>query len=1077
MSDAGHDGSARHARERAELETAILALEAQRAVLGDAVVDTSITSLRARLKSLSAQDATGSAALPPGRRSEVSRSEVSPDPTSGPPNAQRSVEGGRRRRQVTVLFADVVGFTALSEHLDVEDVSDAMNTLWSRLDQQVLDHGGRVDKHIGDALMAVWGTESGREDDAEQAVRCALAMQTHLHDFADRVAVLSPQAPRPSLRIGINTGPVLVTPVGLTGERTTMGDAVNTASRIESFAAPGEVLIGRDTYRLVRGVFTVREREPVPVKGKTLPLTTYAVQALRPRAFRLRTRGLEGVETRMVGRAEQLAQLCRATDASRETGRLQVRVVEGEAGVGKSRLHDEYRDWLELHGPVRYFLAAASEQMRTSPYGLLRDLLAFRFEVNEDDRPEVARSKLLDGVADIVGPDRDEDGAIVLGHLVGWGFDDSPVIQSLGQEATRRRSRAVEALQALLVGAARHHPVVMVLEDLHWADEASLALISPLVASQPEAPITLVALSRPDLLRDRPGLLDGPTTARIRLELLSSAEVRAMVTELLHLVDEVPERLLALVEDRSGGNPFFAEEIVAMLIDARAVIPGPTRWAVDATRLDEVRVPLTVTEVVTSRMDRLGTLERACLEAAAVLGPDCWDRAIAALLEQGLEPVRRACTVLEERELLLAQPTSSIPDATEFAFRHAITREVAYDAMLRTRRSHLHRAAARWIEGHLLGRGRGARRTIAVHHELGGEDTLAGHWYARAGEEQETRSALTEAFGSYQRAIELAEGLDRQKALVGAGRVAAVLGRLTDASAHLGAAVALGRQLGDDQALLAALAEQGRIALLIRGELTAAWADEGLAVLPQVQDPLTRVKFLRQLGTIGIVSGDHDTASGRLEEALAIARPAGLGVEVATLANNLAHVRTEQGRFEDAIELAEECRRNAEAVGNLRLQMGAVAHLGFAELRRGDPGAALAHFETAQELNHRGGDREQLTVVGVYLGLCRMELGEFDGARTEMLTALRISLEHDAVAETVRAVTGLARLAGRIGDRDHALRLAALAAGHPACSWEARQSLSELLEGPDEPPATDPEAFRRVVEDLLSNATATRGDA
>ncbi|MCA1782033.1 MAG: AAA family ATPase [Intrasporangiaceae bacterium] len=1039
-------------------------------MLGDAVVDTSLESLRARLEPLLTDDTPAHAQLstdgPPA---------PPPDASSGPPLTQRTVDGGRRRRQVTVLFADVVGFTALSEHLDVEDVSDAMNALWSHLDQEVLDHGGRVDKHIGDALMAVWGTQLGREDDAEQAVRCALAMQTHLQDFADRAADLAPQTVRPRLRIGINTGPVLVTPVGLAGETTAMGDAVNTASRIESAAAPGEVLIGRDTYRLVRGVFTVREREEVRVKGKQEPLATYVVEALRPRAFRLRTRGLEGVETRMVGRTEQLAELLRATETSRDQGALQVRVVEGEAGVGKSRLHDEYRDWLELHGPVRYFLAAGSEQMRTSPYGLLRDLLAFRFEVNDDDSPEVARAKLLDGVADIVGPDRDEDGAMVLGHLAGWGFDTSPVIQGLGQDATRLRARAAEALQALLIGAASHHPVVMVVEDLHWADDASLELLARFVAAQPAAPITLVALSRPDLLQERPGLLDGPTTVRLRLELLGGAEIRALVTELLRLVDEVPERLLTLVESRSGGNPYFAEEIVAMLIEARAVVTGPTRWVVDETRFDEVRVPLTVTEVVTSRMDRLGSLERGCLEAAAVLGLDCWDTTIAALLEEDLGPVDRACTVLEERELLLAQPTSSIPDATEFAFRHAITREVAYDAMLRARRSQLHRSAARWIEQHLVGRGRGAERTVAVHYELGGEATLAGRWFRRAGEQQETRSALTEALGSYERAIELGAGLDRQRALVGAGRVAVVLGRPADASTHLAAAVVLGRQLGDDRALLAALAEQGRIALLIRGERDATWVNEGLAVLPRVDDALTRVRFLRQLGTIGIVAGDHDEASARLEEALAIARPAGLSVEVATLANNLAHVRTEQGRYDDAIELADECRRVAETVGNLRLQMGAVAHLGFAELRRGNHDVALVHFETAQEHNRRGGDREQLATVGVYLALCRTELGDHDLAHAELLTALRISLEYEVVAETVRAVAGLARLAQRTGDPDRARELAALVVGHPACSWEARHSLAELLEGVGEPSVTDPATFRRVIDELLPDTTTDRG--
>jgi tetratricopeptide (TPR) repeat protein len=301
-----------------------------------------------------------------------------------------------------------------------------------------------------------------------------------------------------------------------------------------------------------------------------------------------------------------------------------------------------------------------------------------------------------------------------------------------------------------------------------------------------------------------------------------------------------------------------------------------------------------------------------------------------------------------------------------------------------------------------------------VHHELGGEDTLAGRWYRRAGEEQETRSALT---------------------------------------------------------------EQGRIALLIRGELDATWEEERLALLPQVDDPLTRVRFLRQLGTVGIVSGDHGLASARLEEALAVGRPAGLAFEVATLANNLAHVRTEQGRFDEAIELAEECRSVAEQVGSARLQMGAVAHLGFAELRRGNPAAALAYFEAAQEHNHRGGDREKLATVDVYLGLCHLELGAYDRAHTERRTALRLSLDHEVVSETVRAVAGLALLAERTGDPDRGRRLAGLAAGHPACSWEARHSLAELLDLDAEPSAHDPEVFRRVVGELLSEITTDGGAA
>jgi class 3 adenylate cyclase len=253
-----------------QLEQAIAALEGQRGILGDAVVDAALAPMREKLAALQAQ----------------------------------AVPSEQQRKQVTVLFADVSGFTAMSETLDAEEVTEIMNALWARLDAAITAQGGQIDKHIGDAVMALWGVESAREDDPERAIRAALAMQAEIRNFVETQQLASRQ-----MRIGLNTGPVLLGEVGTTHEFTAMGDAVNLASRLEHAAPVGGVLISHATYRQVRGVFDVQAQAPLAVKGKAAPVQTYVVLQAKPRAFRMGTRGVEGIETHMVGRDAELLTL------------------------------------------------------------------------------------------------------------------------------------------------------------------------------------------------------------------------------------------------------------------------------------------------------------------------------------------------------------------------------------------------------------------------------------------------------------------------------------------------------------------------------------------------------------------------------------------------------------------------------------------------------------------------------------------------------------------------------------------------------------------------------------------------
>src|SRR5574341_1471357 len=349
---------------------AIESLEAQRPALGD-VVDAALAPLHEALAAVEAH--RGESAI--------------------------------QRKLVTVLFADVVGFTALIEDMDPEIVTTTMNALWSRLDGAILAEGGTIDKHIGDAIMALFGAPTAREEDPEHAIRAALAMQEQLRAFVEDEAVTSLGRFRNlAMRIGVHTGLVLVGPVGTTQEYTALGDTVNTASRIQSAAQPGKVLISHSTHRHVRGIFDVTPQEPLVVKGKSEPLHVFTVERVRPRSFRVTNRGVVGIETPTIGRDNELARLRKVWKAAHNSAK--VVTVVAEAGTGKSRLLFEFTNWLGDQ-PERYqiYKGRSSEGMERLPYSLLRDLFAFQFDIHEGDTASVAREKLENGITQIVGPD------------------------------------------------------------------------------------------------------------------------------------------------------------------------------------------------------------------------------------------------------------------------------------------------------------------------------------------------------------------------------------------------------------------------------------------------------------------------------------------------------------------------------------------------------------------------------------------------------------------------------------------------------------------------------------------------
>ncbi|WP_374686510.1 adenylate/guanylate cyclase domain-containing protein, partial [Promineifilum sp.] len=424
--------------EIAQLQAGIAALEAQRAALGDAVVEAILGPIREKLAALEA----------------------------------RQAHAEQQRKLATVLFMDIAGHTALVRDLDPEENMALIDAALTRLAEPVGRHGGHIARYQGDGFKAVFGLPTAHENDPENAVRAALDIQTIARSVADQwVAERGVEGFR--VRVGIDTG--LVFAGGLTeGKDTVKGMPVNLAGRLESAAEPGTILISHNTYRHIRGVFDVRPHERITAKGIEEPVQTYVVLRAKPRAFRLATRGVEGIETRMVGREAELLALQTAYADALETSETRVVTILGEAGVGKSRLLYEFDNWLELRPEtIWYFKGRGTPNLQNVPHSLFRDLFAFRFQILDSDSAAVALEKFRVGMAGILEPAQ----ADVVGHWLGFDFSASEAVQGLlgGAEfGAVARSHLTRYFRA----RAATGPLVILLEDLHWADEQSLDLVT-----------------------------------------------------------------------------------------------------------------------------------------------------------------------------------------------------------------------------------------------------------------------------------------------------------------------------------------------------------------------------------------------------------------------------------------------------------------------------------------------------------------------------------------------------------------------------------------------------------------------
>jgi class 3 adenylate cyclase/tetratricopeptide (TPR) repeat protein len=1012
--------------EREQLEQTIAHLESQRATLGDAVVDVSIAALLAKLATL--------------------------DPV--PPSEQRKL--------VTILFADVSGFTPMSEMLDAEEVGEMMNTLWQRIDAAIVEHGGRIDKHLGDAVMALWGVDRACESDPERAIRAALAMQAALAEF---------KAGHPiKMRIGLSTGPVLLGTVGTTGEFSVIGEAVNLAQRLEEAAPTGGVLISTDTYRHVRGVFDVLEQGPLAVKGKVEPLPTYVVQRAKPRAFRLGQRGVQGVETRMIGREAELAALQDALNSAVADRQTTLVTVLGEAGVGKSRLLYQFDDWLELRpDKVWQFRGRCTQQRQGVANGLLRDLFAFRFGIAESDPIELVRSKLEAGVARFL-PEEGETKARYLGAWLGYDYWHSPHVAALRGDAEQLYNRASLYLGQFFEALTTDAPAVILLEDLHWADGGSLNALVDLCQRRPGLPLFILCLARPGLLVRRPGWGSDPLAARyeqVDLAPLPERAARALVFEILQRTTQVPPILVELLVSRAEGNPYYLEEMVQMLIDQGVICTGEERWQVDLDKLAEWQVPATLTAVLQARLDRLTPPQKETLQQAAVVGRVFWDTVLAEL--GAIAEVRLA--ELVGRDLVLPQLQSAFAGAAEYSFKHALLRDVTYETVLKRVRRVYHRRVAAWLSAAAEANGRTDEYApiIGGHYEAAGETAIAAEWYGQAGKgaaaqfdqevalnwlgraldltSVEEQAARYELLMARERVYHLAGERGKQAADLAALaelagvvseaanapplwavqvliRQAAYAGALSDYPAAITAAseaLARAEALGDGKLVASALVRLGD-ALWRQGEYAAARAryTDGQTQAAAAGAQADLADSLKGLGIVAYEQGEYTRARAHYEAALAILRHIGDRRRESACLGNLGLVAADQGDYAGAREYHEASLAIYREIGYRRGESICLNNLGVAARDQGDYAGARGHHEASLGIYREIGYRRGESICLLNLGVVARNQGDHVAARGYYAASLEIAREVGYRSGEALVLHDLGALARAEGDLDGA---------------------------------------------------------
>jgi class 3 adenylate cyclase/tetratricopeptide (TPR) repeat protein len=965
--------------------------------------------------------------------------------------------GREVRKTVTVVFCDVTGSTALGERLDPESLRDVQARYFEAMRAAIERHGGTVEKYAGDAVMAVFGIPQLHEDDALRAARAAA-------DMREALAALNKELERDrgvtiQVRIGVNTGEV-VAGASATGPAIVTGDAVNVAARLEQHAGPGEILLGEPTYRLVREAVEAEPVEPLELKGKAerVPawrlLDVHDVVSPVPRRF----------DSPMVGRERQLAQLRQAFDAAEGDAACQLFTVLGPAGVGKSRLIQEFVTGLAGRAEIL--------RGRCLPYG--EGITYF---------PVVEAIKQAAGLADFDLPDVVE--AKVCSVLEGDEHQQlvcRHVSQLMGVAGPTAGEETFWAIRRFFEASARERPLVLVFDDIHWGEPTFLDLVEHIADWSRGSPILLLCMARPELLDVRSSWGGGKlNAATVSLEPLSEEQSKVLIANLLGSA-ELPTQVAQRIVETAEGNPLFVEETLATLVDDELMVREDGRW-VAAGDLSRVTVPPSIQALLASRVDRLTPGERTVLEAAAVVGKEFFSGAVRDLVAEDARSRVPGDLMALVRKELIRPDRSTMAGEDAFRFRHLLIRDAAYESIPKTQRAELHERYADWLE-RVAGDAVAEQEEIVAYHleqahrfrtQLGPPDERTEAIARRASDYLSSAGRRASGRGDHVAAANLlrraaageARDADRARILYYLGDAHLWVGELQPSFDAFDEAARLASEAGDPSLeLMAGLRRSETLTLTdphakSTGEFRSELED-AIHVFEEAGDDAALATVWAELAGIEWMPCRYDRAQIAADRAIDHARRSGderlltnaLWTSIRAsmsgsttpeegirglddLRDDLSRSRQMEalalvarafhlsmgGRFGEARRLIGLADSTLQALGLQLWRAFLLETLGYIELYAGDVAAAERAFREDYDILDELGDEGRKSTAAANLALTLCELGRFDEAEPLAAIAVSVAAEDDLASQTFGRSARALVLAAR-GELVEAERLA-----------------------------------------------------
>lgn len=921
----------------------------------------------------------------------------------------------KERRTLTVLFADLSGYTTFSEGKDPEDVEGKIDELFADLGGVVHNYGGYVDKYMGDAVMAVFGAPDAHEDDPLRAVRTAIDMFDVVGDFN--------QAHNESLAlsVGINHGQVIWSQVG-GAEFTVTGDAVTVAQHLESAAESATILVSRSVEKQTRD-FVVYERQ----KGIEIPGRDTTVQAFTVSYLQEREPGQPGEQTEFVGRQEELEKLVERY----ERHQADFLVITGEAGIGKSRLLEQFESALENREETVFVGRGHSRQHAKSPYEPFGDILLLRAETTRDN-PDAGTHVAAAIVEDLANSDHHEPRRENIAHLmaISVGFD-VPEARVTEMPSDRMQEEIRLAWATWLRHVGRTQPVVLLFEDLQWAEESTVKMLQflkkrldstdgPAEGNTGEGDSTyLIGTSRSD--ESVPAGFD-----EYKLNPLEPPDSRAIAESILG--EPADDDLARYLHERSGGNPYFVEELLRYLTENDLLERSGEHYTLPKQVVLEARVPDTLTGLLIGRIDALDPRARETLKVASVIGEHFWEDVLRGVIEEGS---REALLELIEREMVYTRDDSTIAGDTEYGFKHSMLRDAVYGLLPKSTAEELHREVSKRIEEvarETSPPNRTALSVAARQSERAEAYERACNLWSEAGILATQEYANQEAIEHYERAVEFGR---KQELLtpVDEARLFANLAEIYEKAGDLEAAwetVEAGLTIGADDTRVECRLH-GILATVARemGELDEAYeaAQRQLEQASSLGIRELEPEALYELGWVAVFQSRYDDALHHYEEGVTIAREVGDRTLEASNLKGVGNVRWQQGDYEAARNYYEESLAISQEIGDQRLEGDNRNNLGIVAGKQSEFFEARVLFEGDLAISRSIGDRSSEMTSLLNLAEIAQHRGAFDQAKSLLDESLSIAQEMGAKHTKTLILNHIAQIAAMEGSVDRAVDL------------------------------------------------------